>query len=502
MTREEFSQQESASKHKAAVKKALKEGKHVPDEVLKDYPELTKGGDPRRPAPGGDKPAGDEPPPAGESPSAAAPGHAGHPDPLHPSNLESWIGKVAPGAEKSPDLARIHQNLKSLKESYALHAQAATSGDRKMTNAANDAIAFLSDNLRHDPAFRELTGQGGDEGDEENGGTTPPGGSPAAPKPTSPKRSPVVTREKPEIVKLGVQKQLHLAGLPVTPEHVAMLHQAIENGDIANRQQLGRVAATAGKIHQARGSGSVPAEAVQEAIRRKGNRSALPTSTDLINEASEKHGVSPSDLTEAVGWLHGEKSKAYAEREGAKASIRQQMGLTAGDIQRFENAGLDYSADHPKLRGFDAKAREMASAHPELGLGGGYDSGSNYDDSDYAQALWDILREGHKPAPSHRDPELIEEADQMLAGGKSQLTPEQEKEPAGGDDSDDDDAGGGYSFCPHCGADIVSRERSKDGNSHCENGHVFPHAASAKEKNPPLAKGMLFQRATGQDGES
>lgn len=38
-----------------------------------------------------------------------------------------------------------------------------------------------------------------------------------------------------------------------------------------------------------------------------------------------------------------------------------------------------------------------------------------------------------------------------------------------------------YGLCPHCGAEIVKRERRINGNDTCKSGHVFPSASSIKE---------------------
>lgn len=33
-----------------------------------------------------------------------------------------------------------------------------------------------------------------------------------------------------------------------------------------------------------------------------------------------------------------------------------------------------------------------------------------------------------------------------------------------------------YGFCPHCGAEVATRERRLDGNDTCAAGHVYPSA--------------------------
>lgn len=34
----------------------------------------------------------------------------------------------------------------------------------------------------------------------------------------------------------------------------------------------------------------------------------------------------------------------------------------------------------------------------------------------------------------------------------------------------------GYGYCPHCGAEVASRERRLNGNDTCAAGHVYPSA--------------------------
>jgi len=55
-------------------------------------------------------------------------------------------------------------------------------------------------------------------------------------------------------------------------------------------------------------------------------------------------------------------------------------------------------------------AREIAADIPDLGIGRGYTADAEFDDTDYAARLWELLREPHD-APIHRhDPDIIQEA--------------------------------------------------------------------------------------------
>jgi hypothetical protein len=125
-----------------------------------------------------------------------------------------------------------------------------------------------------------------------------------------------------------------------------------------------------------------------------------------ITDAAAKHGVDPSDLADAVDFVWKEKRDAILEREHAKKQARDLTGLTRDRINKWEDAGKDYST----WPGLDATAREVAGAYPELGLGRGYESGANHDRTDYAAKVWELLKEGRLEPPAKHDPELIDEA--------------------------------------------------------------------------------------------
>lgn len=37
-----------------------------------------------------------------------------------------------------------------------------------------------------------------------------------------------------------------------------------------------------------------------------------------------------------------------------------------------------------------------------------------------------------------------------------------------------------YGRCPHCGSEVIRRERRPNGDDHCKNGHIYPSKASIK----------------------
>lgn len=131
---------------------------------------------------------------------------------------------------------------------------------------------------------------------------------------------------------------------------------------------------------------------------------------EAIRKGASEWKVNKRELREAVEYVHGMRHSAVQEREKAKAAVRKMTGLTAGDVSRLENAGKDYTA----IKGFDEVAREIAGQFPELGLGGGYEGGSNYDDTDYASAVWDLLREGKVAGPAKHDTSLVDEAANLV----------------------------------------------------------------------------------------
>lgn len=88
----------------------------------------------------------------------------------------------------------------------------------------------------------------------------------------------------------------------------------------------------------------------------------------------------------------------HEEREVAKAEARKRLKLSAADISRLENQGMDHASEHGRIKGLDTVGRELASEYPALGWGGGYDSDSDRDD--YDSLVWELIKEGKQAAPS------------------------------------------------------------------------------------------------------
>ena len=52
-----------------------------------------------------------------------------------------------------------------------------------------------------------------------------------------------------------------------------------------------------------------------------------------------------------------------------------------------------------------------------------------------------------------------------------------------------------YGYCPRCGGLGLSRERRKDGNDRCENGHSYPSSAAVTNPLLPVAPEPLERTA-------
>lgn len=102
-----------------------------------------------------------------------------------------------------------------------------------------------------------------------------------------------------------------------------------------------------------------------------------------------------------------QRSAAITERESAKAAARRIMGLNRAIIGRVENAGRDYKT-WPHA---DVNANTVVASYgPQLGI-------VNGDEVDYAQRVWDVLREGRVKLPTFSDPALIEDAARLVKSG-------------------------------------------------------------------------------------
>jgi len=111
--------------------------------------------------------------------------------------------------------------------------------------------------------------------------------------------------------------------------------------------------------------------------------------------AARQHGVKVPDILAAIPSAHSHHAEMHKAREAIKTSARQALGLNAGDLARMENQGLDYTS----IPRFDEFAEEVLMEHPELGL--------HRDSDDASGAIWDLIREGKKAAPTKHSEDVV-----------------------------------------------------------------------------------------------
>jgi hypothetical protein len=133
--------------------------------------------------------------------------------------------------------------------------------------------------------------------------------------------------------------------------------------------------------------------------------------------------IDPYRLADAVDQVWAEEREASAETRASRRAARETTGLTPRRISSWENAGKD-SSEYP---GLDAIARELAGAHPALGLGAGYSAESGVDGTDYAGRLWVLLRDREEAVKPKYDQSILRRAAERVhstpEGGVEHLGP-------------------------------------------------------------------------------
>lgn len=132
-----------------------------------------------------------------------------------------------------------------------------------------------------------------------------------------------------------------------------------------------------------------------------------------VKKQAQAWGMSPEDYQQVVEQVWKEKIAEHRAREEAKGYARKSLGVDAGNIRKLEDQGFDHASG--KIKGLDTLGREMASLYPDLGWGGGYDSDSGVDDTDYDAKVWDLLKEGKTDLPSKDSAEFHEAVDEYLS---------------------------------------------------------------------------------------
>lgn len=120
---------------------------------------------------------------------------------------------------------------------------------------------------------------------------------------------------------------------------------------------------------------------------------------DAIFDAYKQNGKEGSQPTRYEKWI--------------TIGGREQLNLTLADINRLENQGIDYGSKHKRVRGLDTVGREMASLYPSLGWGEGYGDEAGHD---YAENVWELIKEGKQELPSRVSREYHDVVDEYLEG--------------------------------------------------------------------------------------
>lgn len=123
-----------------------------------------------------------------------------------------------------------------------------------------------------------------------------------------------------------------------------------------------------------------------------------------VIRAADDHGLDPYQLLAAVDEVWAVDGSDGDRREAIQAA-RKATGLTINRITRWEQEGKDAST-YP---GLDVTARTLAGEIPALGIGRGYESGTNFDDTDHAGNLWSLLRSPDRRQQKY-DPKIIDQA--------------------------------------------------------------------------------------------
>lgn len=157
----------------------------------------------------------------------------------------------------------------------------------------------------------------------------------------------------------------------------------------------------------------VAADAQHGVFVPTGHRTVNPDSTlgAALLETAAEWGIDPYHLAEAVHVAWQEEQATCAEASTARRAARRATGLTLTRISRWEDSGKD-SSQYPDL---DARARDLASEFPALGIGNGYTSDGGDDQADYAGSLWEVLRERDELRKPKHHPDILRRAAEMVA---------------------------------------------------------------------------------------
>jgi hypothetical protein len=136
----------------------------------------------------------------------------------------------------------------------------------------------------------------------------------------------------------------------------------------------------------------------------------------LVKQKASEWDMKPDDFHSLASDLHKELTEHLGQQEAAKQHARKSLNLHAGDINRLENQGLDYGSNHPRIKQLDTIGRELAAHYPGLGWGRGReDEGNDEGNIDYAEKVWNLIKEGAKSVPSITSPEFMDHVEEYLS---------------------------------------------------------------------------------------
>jgi len=148
----------------------------------------------------------------------------------------------------------------------------------------------------------------------------------------------------------------------------------------------------------------------------------------IVKKQAKAWKISPEEYQQFADEVHKEKMAHHTARESAKAAARKTMGISAGDVRRWEEQGLDYSSPKLSKHQWDVQGQRLASQFPDLGWGEGYSEGVH--EGGHDAKLWALLKEGKVDPPSRHSEEFHADVDEYLQYLASQT-------PGGLDDAPD-----------------------------------------------------------------
>lgn len=138
-------------------------------------------------------------------------------------------------------------------------------------------------------------------------------------------------------------------------------------------------------------------------------------------EAARGTGIPVHHIMQTMPDVHEHLKDSILSREAAKADLRKNIGMDAGDLARHENK----YGDHSTVHNWDTAARDIAERYPDLGF--------DPDDTDTPGKVWEMLREGKRKHLALHDREVAETAAEWLHGTGNRKT-SADREPGSDDD--------------------------------------------------------------------